>query len=415
MYPETARLAQAPSPCFVLDEAKLRQNLQLIDAVQREAGVTIILALKGFSMFSVFPLVREYLSGATASSLNEIKLVNEYMNVPAHAYVPAYRDDEFDEIMSRSSHVTFNSWSQWERFRGGKVLNGGKEEREEGGKGALHGQDPETSNAPLPPFSPSSFPTSFGIRVNPQYSEVATDMYNPCVPGSRLGVTRDKLPDTLPAEIEGLHFHTLCENDSFTLERTLAALEEKFGDLLRQVKWVNMGGGHLMTREGYDTQHLIGLLKAFREKYGVEVIMEPGSAIGWQTGVLVSTVLDVFDSQGIPVAVLDTSFAAHMPDTLEMPYKPRIRDAYQEPVAGKPTYRLGGMTCLAGDFMGDYSFDEPLNVGDRIIFEDMIHYTMVKTSTFNGVNLPAIGIAKEDGTFQLVREYGYESFKDRLS
>ncbi|ARK12944.1 carboxynorspermidine decarboxylase [Fibrella sp. ES10-3-2-2] len=401
MYPETARLAQAPSPCFVLDEAKLRQNLQLIDAVQREAGVTIILALKGFSMFSAFPLVREYLSGATASSLNEIKLVNEYMGVPAHAYVPAYRDDEFDEILSRSSHVTFNSWTQWERFKE-------KVAKKEGGEAVLPEQNALASEAHR--SSPS-----FGIRVNPQYSEVATDMYNPCVPGSRLGVTRDKLPDQLPAELEGLHFHTLCENDSFTLERTLAALEEKFGDLLRQVNWVNMGGGHLMTREGYDTQHLIGLLKAFREKYDVEVIMEPGSAIGWQTGVLVSTVLDVFDSQGIAVAVLDTSFAAHMPDTLEMPYKPRIRDAYQEPVADKPTYRLGGMTCLAGDFMGDYSFDEPLKVGDRIIFEDMIHYTMVKTSTFNGVNLPAIGIAKEDGSFQLIREYGYESFKDRLS
>ncbi|NID09494.1 carboxynorspermidine decarboxylase [Fibrivirga algicola] len=401
MYPETARLAQAPSPCFVLDEAKLRQNLQLIDAVQREAGVTIILALKGFSMFSAFPLVREYLSGATASSLNEIKLVNEYMGVPAHAYVPAYRDDEFDEILSRSSHVTFNSWTQWERFKE-------KVAEKEGGEAVLPEQNALASEAHR--SSPS-----FGIRVNPQYSEVATDMYNPCVPGSRLGVTRDKLPDQLPVELEGLHFHTLCENDSFTLERTLAALEEKFGDLLRQVNWVNMGGGHLMTREGYDTQHLIGLLKAFREKYDVEVIMEPGSAIGWQTGVLVSTVLDVFDSQGIAVAVLDTSFAAHMPDTLEMPYKPRIRDAYQEPVADKPTYRLGGMTCLAGDFMGDYSFDEPLKVGDRIIFEDMIHYTMVKTSTFNGVNLPAIGIAKEDGSFQLIREYGYESFKDRLS
>lgn len=405
MYPATVRLNQAPSPCFVLDEAKLRQNLQLIDAVQREAGVTIILALKGFSMFSVFPLVREYLSGATASSLNEIKLVNEYMGVPAHAYVPAYRDDEFDEILSRSSHLTFNSWTQWEKFKGGR------EERRKGEK-----EGAAKREVPFPPFLPSSpFPPSFGIRVNPQYSEVATDMYNPCVPGSRLGVTRDKLPDTLPAEIEGLHFHTLCENDSFTLERTLAALEERFGDLLHQVKWVNMGGGHLITREGYDTQHLIGLLKAFREKYNVAIMMEPGSAIGWQTGVLVSTVLDVFDSQGIDVAILDTSFAAHMPDTLEMPYKPRIRDAYQEPVAGKPTYRLGGMTCLAGDFVGDYSFDQPLQVGDRIIFEDMIHYTMVKTSTFNGVNLPAIGIAKEDGTFQLVREYGYESFKDRLS
>jgi len=372
--------------------------------------VTIILALKGFSMFSAFPLVREYLSGATASSLNEIKLVNEYMGVPAHAYVPAYRDDEFDEILSRSSHVTFNSWTQWERFKEKMA------EWRKGASGVSPTQNALDSEAPLAAFLPSRHSSpSFGIRVNPQYSEVATDMYNPCVPGSRLGVTRDKLPDQLPAELEGLHFHTLCENDSFTLERTLAALEEKFGDLLRQVKWVNMGGGHLMTREGYDTQHLIGLLKAFREKYDVEVIMEPGSAIGWQTGVLVSTVLDVFDSQGIAVAVLDTSFAAHMPDTLEMPYKPRIRDAYQEPVADKPTYRLGGMTCLAGDFMGDYSFDEPLKVGDRIIFEDMIHYTMVKTSTFNGVNLPAIGIANEDGSFQLIREYGYESFKDRLS
>ncbi|MBO0939080.1 carboxynorspermidine decarboxylase [Fibrella sp. HMF5335] len=398
-----------PSPCFVLDEAKLRKNLALIDAVQREAGVTIILALKGFSMFSAFPLVREYLSGATASSLNEIKLVNEYMHVPAHAYVPAYRDDEFDEILARSSHVTFNSWSQWERFNGGNEERSGPPMRK-GGKGASR---ESLSPSSFPPLNLSS--PSFGIRVNPQYSEVATDMYNPCVPGSRLGVTRDKLPDQLPEGLEGLHFHTLCENDSYTLERTLTALEERFGDLLHQAKWVNMGGGHLMTREGYDTQHLIGLLKAFREKYNVDIIMEPGSAIAWQTGVLVSTVLDVFDSQGIDVAILDTSFAAHMPDTLEMPYKPIIRDAYQEPVAGKPTYRLGGMTCLAGDFMGDYSFDEPLKVGDRIVFEDMIHYTMVKTTTFNGVGLPAIGIHKEDGSFNLVREYGYDSFKDRLS
>ncbi|CCH00986.1 carboxynorspermidine decarboxylase [Fibrella aestuarina BUZ 2] len=381
-----------PSPAFVLDEAKLRANLELIDRVQREAGVTIILALKGFSMFSAFPLVREYLSGATASSLNEIKLVNEYMGVQAHTYVPAYRDDEFDEILARSSHITFNSWSQWETFKDkaiGYTLPVGTQ--------------------------PQAHKPSFGIRVNPQYSEVATDMYNPCVPGSRLGVTRDKLPDQLPEGLEGLHFHTLCENDSYTLERTLAALEERFGDLLYQANWVNMGGGHLMTREGYDTNHLIGLLKAFREKYNVDVLMEPGSAIAWQTGVLVSTVLDVFDSQGIEVAVLDTSFAAHMPDTLEMPYKPRIRGAYQEPVAGKPTYRLGGMTCLAGDFMGDYSFDAPLQVGDRLVFEDMIHYTMVKTSTFNGVNLPAIVIHKEDGSLQIVRQYGYDSFKDRLS
>lgn len=380
-----------PSPCFVLDEGKLRKNLQHIDAVQQEAGVTIILALKGFSMYSAFPLVREYLSGATASSLNEIRLVNEYMGVKAHSYVPAYRDDEFADIMSRSSHLTFNSWSQWERFKD-RVKVYTDQQKAQG----------ET-------------PLSCGIRINPQYSEVATDMYNPCVPGSRLGATRDQLPDQLPDGIEGIHSHTLCENDSFTLERTLAAIEDRFGTLLHQAKWVNLGGGHLMTREGYDTQHLIGLLKAFRAKYNVDVILEPGSAIAWQTGVLVSTVLDVFNSQGIDVAVLDSSFAAHMPDTLEMPYKPRILDSYHEPVAGKPTYRLGGMTCLAGDFMGDYSFDKPLTVGDRLVFDDMIHYTMVKTTTFNGVNLPAIGIQPEEGPFRLVREYGYESFKDRLS
>jgi carboxynorspermidine decarboxylase len=370
-----------PSPCYVLEAAKLRRNLELINSVQQAAGVTIILALKGFSMYSAFPMVREYLSGATASSLNEIKLVNEYMNVKAHAYVPAYRDDEFDEIVERSSHLTFNSWSQWERYKD-RVADK---------------------------------PVSCGIRVNPQYSEVATDMYNPCVPGSRLGATRDQLPDQLPAGLEGIHFHTLCENDSFTLGRTLDALESRFGDLLHQVKWVNFGGGHLMTREGYNTEHLVSLLTAFREKYNVDIILEPGSAIAWQTGVLTSTVLDVLNSQGIQVAILDTSFAAHMPDTLEMPYKPRILGAYQEPVAGKPTYRLGGMTCLAGDFMGDYSFDTPLQPGDVIVFDDMIHYTMVKTSTFNGVNLPSIGIWQEDETFRLVRSYGYESFKDRLS
>ncbi|GAB2594061.1 carboxynorspermidine decarboxylase [Spirosoma areae] len=369
-----------PSPCFVLEEAKLRRNLKLIDSVQQAAGVTIILALKGFSMYSAFPLVREYLSGATASSLNEIKLVNEYMGVKAHSYLPAYRLDEFDEVVSLSSHLTFNSWSQWERFRSRAVGR-----------------------------------VSCGIRVNPQYSEVATDMYNPCVPGSRLGVTRDQLPDQLPEGLEGIHFHTLCENDSFTLERTLDALESRFSDLLHQARWVNFGGGHLMTREGYDTNHLTGLLKAFRQKYDVDVILEPGSAIAWQTGVLVSSVLDVLTSQGIEVAILDTSFAAHMPDTLEMPYKPRITGSYHEPVAGKPTYRLGGMTCLAGDFIGDYSFDKPLEIGDKLVFEDMIHYTMVKTTTFNGVNLPGIGIWKENESFQLVRTYGYESFKDRLS
>ena len=380
-----------PSPCFVLEEAKLRQNLALIDSVQKAAGVTIILALKSFSMYSVFPVVREYLSGATASSLNEIKLVNDYMGVKAHSYIPAYQDHDFDEVLQRSSHLTFNSWNQWERFKD---------------RVARHNHKLQTTNQPT---------VSCGIRINPQYSEAATEMYDPCIPGSRLGATRDQLPDQLPDGLEGIHSHTLCENDSFALERTLNAIESRFGDLLHQAKWVNLGGGHLMTREGYDTNHLIGLLRAFREKYNVDVIMEPGSAIAWQTGVLVSTVLDVFSSQGIEVAILDTSFAAHMPDTLEMPYKPRVIGAYQEPVAGKPTYRLGGMTCLAGDFMGDYSFDKPLEIGDKLIFDDMIHYTMVKTTTFNGVNLPGISIWRPNNQFDLVRSYGYESFKDRLS
>ncbi|QRR00358.1 carboxynorspermidine decarboxylase [Dyadobacter sandarakinus] len=377
-----------PSPCFVLEEALLHQNLALIDSVQKAAGCTIILALKGFSMYSVFPTVRQYLSGATASSLNEVKLINDFMQVKAHTYMPAYLESEFDEILDRSSHITFNSLGQWERFKN-KV---------------------ETFNA-----AHSEARISCGIRVNPQYSEVTTDMYNPCVPGSRLGVTRDKLPEHLPEGIEGLHFHTLCENGSDTLERTLAALESRFGDLLHEAKWLNMGGGHLMTREGYDIEKLIALVKAIRERYDLDVILEPGSAIAWRTGVLVTTVLDILDSQGIDVAVLDTSFAAHMPDTLEMPYKPYIQGAHHEPVPGKPTYRMGGMTCLAGDFMGDYSFEQPLQIGDKIIFEDMIHYTMVKTTTFNGVNLPSIGVARKNGDFELIRSFGYESFKDRLS
>ncbi len=377
-----------PSPCFVLEESLLRKNLSLIDHVQKSAGCKIILALKGFSMYSAFPIVKEYLTGATASSLNEVKLINDFMGYQAHTYMPAYLDQEFSEIMERSSHITFNSFSQWERFQ----------TRVEEFKAA----NPEHV-------------LSCGIRVNPQYSEVETDMYNPCVPGSRLGVTRDKLPDTLPAGIDGIHFHSLCENDSSTLERTLEALEFRFADLLHQAKWLNMGGGHLMTREGYDIDKLISLVQKIREKYNIEVILEPGSAIAWRTGELVTTVLDVMDSQGIDVAILDTSFAAHMPDTLEMPYKPVIRGSYHEPQPGKPTYRMGGMTCLAGDFIGDYSFDRPLEIGDQIIFEDMIHYTMVKTTTFNGVNLPSIGIWQKNDTFRLIRSFGYESFKDRLS
>jgi carboxynorspermidine decarboxylase len=391
--------AAIPSPCYVLEERLLRQNLTLIKNVMDEAGCEIILALKGFSMFSAFPIVKEYLNGATASSLNEVKLINDYLGCQAHTYSPAYLDSEFDEIMARSSHITFNTLSQWERFKN-RII----EPQHFVANSAMESQNVATLHK-----------ISCGIRINPQYSEVETDMYNPCVAGSRLGITRDKLGDTLPEGIEGLHFHTLCENGSDTLERTLEAVEARFGDLLYQAKWLNMGGGHLMTREGYDIKKLISLVKNIQTKYNIDVILEPGSAIAWRTGYLTSTVLDIMDSQGVEVAVLDMSFAAHLPDTLEMPYKPHILGAYHEPILDKPTYRLGGMTCLAGDFIGDYSFDEPLKIGDSLVFDDMIHYTMVKTTTFNGVNLPSIGVIQTDGAFKLIREYGYESFKDRLS
>jgi carboxynorspermidine decarboxylase len=373
--------SKIPSPCYVLEDRLLRANLEKLNYVQTQAGIQIICALKGFSMYSTFPLVRQYLSGATASSLNEARLCFEEMKTKAHVYSPAYLEREFDEFCSYSSHITFNSLNQYAQF--------GERAKAKG--------------------------LSCGIRINPQYSEVETDMYNPCIAGSRLGMTREALGQTLPEGIEGLHSHTLCENDSYTLERTLEAIEKRFGDLLPQVKWLNLGGGHLITREDYDVEHLIKVLQNLRAKYpNLSITLEPGSAVGWRTGYLTSTVLDVFDSQGIMVAVLDVSFAAHMPDTLEMPYKPRIIGAHHEPVEGKPTYRFGGMTCLAGDFYGDYSFDKPLQIGDSVIFEDMIHYTMVKTTTFNGVGLPSIGIWRENDSFDLVKTFGYESFKDRL-
>lgn len=370
-----------PSPAFVLEENLLLNNLRLLERVQKEAGIEIICALKGFSFYHEFPLVRKYLAGATASSLHEARLIVEEMKDKAHVYCPAFIENEFDEITNYASHITFNSLNQYHKFIDKAI----------------------------------SKQISCGIRINPEYSEIETDMYNPCIAGSRLGVRRSDFGDTLPAHIEGLHSHTLCENDSYVLERTLIHIEEKFGDFLPQLKWLNLGGGHLITREGYDVDHLIKLLKSFNAKYpNLTLVLEPGSAVGWQTGFLKSNVLDIVHSAGIDVAILDVSFAAHMPDTLEMPYKPRIRNAYIEPVPGKFTYRFGGMTCLAGDYYGDYSFDNPLEIGDEIIFEDMIHYTMVKTTTFNGVNLPSIGKIDPSGQFVLFKKFGFESFKDRL-
>lgn len=369
-----------PSPCYVLEEILLIKNLELLKRVQKEAGVSIICALKGFSFYHEFPLVKQYLAGATASSLHEARLAFEEMGVRPHVYSPAYLEAEWKELASYAGHITFNSLNQYHQYKDRASAAG----------------------------------ISCGLRINPEYAEVETEMYNPCIAGSRLGIRRSDL-GILPEGIEGLHSHTLCENDSFVLERTLAVIEEKFGDLLPQIKWLNLGGGHLITREDYDVNHLIGLLQSFRSKYpNLEIILEPGSAVGWQTGFLKSTVLDIVESAGITVAILDVSFAAHMPDTLEMPYKPRIRGANSEPEQGKPTYRFGGMTCLAGDFYGDYSFEKPLVIGDEIILEDMIHYTMVKTTTFNGVNLPSIGKIDRVGDFHLFKSFGYDSFKDRL-
>lgn len=371
-----------PSPCYVLDESLLRKNLEQMQFVQEKAGVDIILAFKGFAMWKAFPVVMQYLKGATGSSLYESRLCFEEMGVLAHTYAPVYRPEEFAEIMSYSSHITFNTISQYERYKD------------------------QIKNHPTH--------ISCAIRVNPEYSEVHTEMYNPCAPGSRLGEVSDAFVNGLPEGIEGLHFHALCESDSYTLEKTLAAFEQRFGRLLPKVKWVNMGGGHLMTRKGYDIEHLIGLLSRFREKYQVDVILEPGSAVAWETGVLVSTVMDIVENHGIKTIMSDVSFTAHMPDTLEMPYRPRIRGA-SDPVPGKPTYRIGGTSCLSGDFMYEYSFEKEVNIGDRLIFEDMIHYTMVKTSMFNGVTHPSIAILRENGILDVVRRFTYEDYKNKLS
>jgi len=370
-----------PSPCFVLDEVAFRRNLKLIKSVKDRAGVEIILAFKAFALWSVFPIVREYISYSTASSLAEARLAFEEMGSPAHTYSPSYTDKEFPSIMNCSSHITFNSLAQFERFY------------------------PQTQFNNI----------SCGLRINPEFSEVETDLYNPCAPGSRLGIVGDLLDDKLPEGVEGLHFHTLCESSSYDLEKTLKVVEEKFGKYFSQIKWLNMGGGHLMTRDDYDVEHLISLLKSFKAKYPhLQIILEPGSAFAWRTGVLVSTVVDIVENRGVKTAMLDVSFACHMPDCLEMPYKPSIVGA-SDAIPRRPVYRMGGNSCLSGDFMGDWSFDKELKIGDRIVFEDMIHYTMVKTTMFNGVTHPGIGIWTNQNQFRLLREFGYQDYKNRMS
>jgi carboxynorspermidine decarboxylase len=376
--------SKVPSPCYVLEENRLRNNLELIRSVKEQAGVNIILAFKGFAMWSAFPVLHEYgFYEATASSLAEARLAFEEMGSPAHTYTPAYTENEIDEILSYSSYLTFNSISQLERF--------------------------------LPNINKCGRKVSVGLRVNPEFSEVHTDLYNPCSPGSRLGVLSSQLNGKLPNGVEGLHFHALCESDSHDLAKVLAKFEEKFGLYLPHIKWVNMGGGHLMTRKDYDVPFLIQLLKDFRQRYPhLEVILEPGSAFAWDTGYLVSKVVDIVENSGIKTAILDVSFSAHMPDCLEMPYKPVILNATDE-ISGKPTYRMGGNSCLSGDYMGNWSFEQPLQVGDKIVFNDMIHYTMVKTTTFNGVTHPSIGVWRDQDGFRLIKSFDYQYYKSKLS
>ena len=375
---------KVPSPCFVMEEELLRTNLQRIRSVKERTGVDIILAFKAFALWRSFPIVREYIQHSTASSVAEAQLAFEEMGNKAHTYAPSYTDEEFPLFLQYSSHITFNSLSQFERFYP-QVTASGKEIR-------------------------------CGVRINPEFSVVDTDLYNPSAPGSRLGITADRIGEALPHGITGLHLHNLCENNSYDLERTLAVVEKKFGHLFGQIRWLNLGGGHLMTHRDYDIENLIGVLTALKQRYPhLEIIMEPGSAFAWETGVLLATVADIVENNGVQTAMLNVSFSCHMPDCLEMPYKPRIRGAYQEPVPGKPTYRMGGNSCLSGDFMGDWSFDTPLEVGDPVVFEDMIHYTIVKTTMFNGVSHPSIGLWTKEGNFELYRKFTYEDYKNRMS
>jgi carboxynorspermidine decarboxylase len=369
-----------PTPCYVIDERLLRNNLALIKQVKEAAHIDILVAFKAFANWGIFPIFKEYGFGASVSSLNEARLAYEELGVKTNTYSPAYEDKSFSDIIKYSSHISFNSIHQLQQY--------GKRASQQG--------------------------VSIGVRVNPEFSDTPYEMYNPCKPGSRFGITAEQLGDAVPEGVEGFHFHTLFEADSFALEKELAVFEEKFGTFLPQLTWVNMGGGHLMTRKGYDIHHLISILQDFKNKYGVEIILEPGSAFTYETGYLVSTILDIVENNGIKTALLDVSFTCHMPDCLEMPYKPDILGATDEKT-GKPTYRMGGISCLAGDYMGNWSFDKVLKPSDRIIFEDMIHYTTVKTTMFNGVGHPCIGIWNEESGFRLIKAFDYQDYKNRLS
>ena len=391
------------SPYYILEEERLRANLSLIQRVASEAGIEIILAFKAYALWKTFPIFREYIQATTASSLYEARLAFEEFGNMAHTYSPAYTDGEIREIASMSSHLTFNSLTQYQRYQ-------------------------EIAREVNPKIS-------LALRINPEYSEVGTDLYNPCAPGTRFGVTHDKLADTLPPYIEGFHCHCHCESGSDVFERTLVHIEEKFSKWFPQLKWINFGGGHLMTRKDYDVPRLIRLMKDFRSHYPwLHVILEPGSAFGWQTGPLVAQVVDVVEDRGIQTAIVNVSFTCHMPDCLEMPYMPAIRgaetiehlpltiDHSEESQSSidnvqcsmKNVYRIGGNSCLSGDFMGFWRFDHELKVGENIIFEDMLHYTTVKTCMFNGIGHPSIAIVHPDGEMETLRQYTYEDYRDRM-
>ena len=372
-------LKKINTPCYIVNERKLIQNLEILKKVEKEAGCSILLAQKAFSMFSVYPLISRYISGTAASGLYEAKLGYEYMKKENHIYSPAYKEEEFDEILKICDHIIFNSFSQWDKFKN-KALKCSRQ---------------------------------FGMRINPEYSTQDHAIYDPCSPYSRLGVTKKNFREDMLEGISGLHFHTLCEQNSDALIDTIKAVEEKFGKYLKHMKWVNFGGGHHITKQGYNIDALISCIKDFKQRYDLKVYLEPGEAIALDAGYLAAKVMDIIQND-MDIAILDTSAACHMPDILEMPYRPIVIKS-GKPYEKKYTYRFAGPTCLAGDVIGDYSFDSELKINDTVLFNDMAIYTMVKNNTFNGIALPSIYLLKTDSSFELIKKFSYDDFKNRLS
>lgn len=384
------QIKNIPSPCYIIEEELLRKNLSLISQVAKKADVEIILAFKAFALWKTFPIFHEYINSVTSSSINEARLAFEEFGCRAHTFSPAYIEEEFNEIMKYSSHISFNSLTQYTRF--------------------------------YTKIKEYSQPISCGIRINPEYSEIETELYNPCAPGSRFGITSDQLSEKLPEGIEGFHCHCHCESNSYALAHTLEHIEHKFGHWLSQIKWLNLGGGHLITHKDYDINHLINLLNELHKRYpNLKIILEPGSAFAWQTGVLHSKVVDIVENKGIRTAILNVSFTCHMPDCLEMPYQPTVRgaeslpdDAVKNSLPEENIYRLGGNSCLSGDYIGSWKFTQPLKIGDNIIFEDMIHYTTVKTNMFNGIVHPSIAILHNNGELEIFKKFEYEDYRNRM-